>query len=177
MAVAKKKFSGPFLPFPRWVLGYLGEDSIAKVTLLTILLYMDSDTQEVTTSYNHVAKLTGYSRTTIIRAVNRLVSSGVLIRQHRYGKRGNISNRYIVNFNNPKVFEATTLVSGEILGGIPTDTSRGIQPDTSPSIQPDTQTRIIKNKNNLNNNHYFKREENKNNEIIDGYGIDPNLLD
>lgn len=175
--MGKKKFSGPFLPFPRWVLGYLGEDTIAKVTLLTILLYMDSDTQEVTTSYNHVAKLTGYSRTTVIRAVNRLVSSGVLVRQHRYGKRGNISNRYIVNFNNPQVFDTATLVSPQTLGGIQGDTSRGVSPDTSPSIQPDTQSRIIKNKNNHNNNLSFKRRRKTQDEVIEGYSIDPDLLD
>jgi hypothetical protein len=175
--MGKSKFSGPFLPFPRWVLSYLGKDTIAKVTLLTILLYMDSDTQEVTTSYNHVAKLTGYSRITIIRAVNRLISIGVLVRQHRYGKRGNISNLYVVNFNNPKVFEAKALVSPETLGGILPDTSGGIPPDTSPSIPPDTQSRIIKNKNNHNNNLSFKRRKQKQDEVIDGYSIDSDLLD
>jgi len=108
--MTKRKFSGPFLPFPRWALAYLGEDGIAKVVLLTVLLYMDADTQELTTSHNHIAKLTGYSRSTTIRAVNRLISTGVLIRKHRLGKNGNISNKYIVNFNNPAVI-SPTLVS------------------------------------------------------------------
>lgn len=166
--MAKSKFSGPFLPFPRWVLQYLGSDSIGKVVLLTILLYMDSDTQEVTTSYGHIAKLTGYSRRTVIRAVNRLVSSNVLIRKNRIGKHGNISNKYIVNFNNP-----SALVSGETPPSVLTDTTGSVTPDTTPSVTGDTQSRITNNKNNQNKNLSFKRRKN---EVTDGYKIDKALL-
>lgn len=168
--MAKSKFSGPFLPFPRWVLSYLGNDSIGKVVLLTILLYMDSDTQEVTTSYAHVAKLTGYSRRTIIRAVNRLVSAGVLIRKNRSGKHGNISNKYIVNFNNP-----TALVSGETPPSVLGDTRGGDTGDTTPSVTGDTQSRITINKNNQDKNLSFKKGK-KVNDVIDGYEIDKELL-
>lgn len=166
--MAKSKFSGPFLPFPRWVLQYLGSDSIGKVVLLTILLYMDSDTQEVTTSYGHIAKLTGYSRRTVIRAVNRLVSSNVLIRKNRLGKHGNISNKYIVNFNNP-----SALVSGETPPSVLIDTTGSVTPDTPPSVTGDTQSRITNNKNNQNKNLSFKRRKN---EVTDGYEIDKALL-
>jgi hypothetical protein len=168
--MAKSKFSGPFLPFPRWVLQYLGNDSIGKVVLLTILLYMDSDTQEVTTSYSHVAKLTGYSRRTIIRAVNRLVSSNVLIRKNRYGKHGNISNKYIVNFNNP-----TALVTTQTLPSDSPDTTGSDSPDTTPSVPSVTQSRITINKNNHNKNLSIKKEK-KVNDITSGYAIDETLL-
>ena len=167
--MAKSKFSGPFLPFPRWVLQYLGSDSISKVVLLTILLYMDSDTQELTTSYGHVAKLTGYSRRTIIRSVNRLVSSGVLIRKNRLGKNGNISNKYIVNFNNP-----STLVSTQTPPSVLTVTTGGVTADTPPSVPSDTQSRITINKNNHNKNLSFKKD--KKDEITSGYCIDETLM-
>lgn len=168
--MAKSKFSGPFLPFPRWVLQYLGNDSISKVVLLTVLLYMDSDTQELTTSYGHVAKLTGYSRRTIIRSVNRLVSSGVLMRKNRSGTHGNISNKYIVNFNNP-----STLVSRLTPPSVVTDTTGSVTPDTTPSVPSDTQSRITINKNNHNNNLFYKKGE-KEDDITYGYDIDKKLL-
>lgn len=129
---------------------------------------MDSDTQEVTTSYGHIAKLTGYSRRTVIRAVNRLVSSNVLIRKNRLGKHGNISNKYIVNFNNP-----SALVSGETLPSVLTDTTGSDTSDTTPSVTGDTQSRITNNKNNQNKNLSFKRRKN---EVIEGYEIDKALL-
>ena len=177
--MAKNKFSGPFLPFPRWVLKYLGEDSIAKIVLLTILLYMDSDTQELTTSYGHVAELTGYSRRTVIRAIQRLISTGVIVRQHRHGKGGQISNRYIVNFNNPSVLSADP-VSPLTLGSVYPVTPSSVTPDTPPSVTPDTQSRITINKNNLNKNLLYKKgkkEKTDMSEITGGYEIDPTLLE
>ena len=168
--MAKNKFSGPFLPFPRWALQYLEGDSIAKVVLLTILLYMDADTQEVTTSYAHVAKLTKYSRRTVIRAVNRLVETNVLIRKNRKGKTGNISNKYIVNFNNPSAL-VSTQTPPSVLG----DTTRGDSTDTTPSVSRDTQSRIINNKNNQNKNSSIKKGK-KMSDITSGYEIDKALL-
>jgi hypothetical protein len=168
--LTKNKFSGPFLPFPRWVLKYLGNDSVGKVVLLTILLYMDSDTQEVTTSYGHVAKLTGYSRRTVIRAVNRLVSSNVLIRKVRVGAKGQLSNLYVVNFNNP-----STLVSRVTLPSVTGDTPRSVTTDTTPSVTGDTQSRITINKNNHNKNLLYKRGETMN-DVTSGYEIDGELL-
>ena len=130
---------------------------------------MDSDTQELTTSYGHVAKLTGYSRRTIIRSVNRLVSSGVLIRKNRSGKHGNISNKYIVNFNNPN-----TLVSTQTPPSVLGDTTGSDMADTTPSVPSVTQSRITINKNNHNKNLSIKKE--KKDEIISGYCIDETLM-
>ena len=131
---------------------------------------MDSDTQEVTTSYGHVAKLTGYSRRTVIRAVNRLVSSNVLVRRARVGAKGQMSNRYIVNFNNP-----STLVSVETLPSVTGDTPRSDSQDTTPSVTGDTQSRITINKNNHNKNPLYKKAE-KMNDVTNGYAIDGELL-
>lgn len=131
---------------------------------------MDSDTQEVTTSYGHVAKLTGYSRRTVIRAVNRLVSSNVLIRRARMGAKGQMSNRYIVNFNNP-----STLVSAETLPSVTPDTPRSDSTDTTPSVTGDTQSRITINKNNHNKNLLYKKGK-KMNDVTSGYAIDGELL-
>ena len=130
---------------------------------------MDSDTQELTTSYGHVAKLTGYSRRTIIRSVNRLVSSGVLIRKNRSGKHGNISNKYIVNFNNPN-----TLVSTQTPPSVLGDTTRSDTADTTPSVPSVTQSRITINKNNHNKNLSIKKG--KKDEITSGYCIDETLM-
>ena len=130
---------------------------------------MDSDTQELTTSYGHVAKLTGYSRRTIIRSVNRLVSSGVLIRKNRSGKHGNISNKYIVNFNNPN-----TLVSTQTPPSVLGDTTGSDMADTTPSVPSVTQSRITINKNNHNKNLSIKKG--KKDEITSGYCIDETLM-
>ena len=146
------KFGGPFLPFPRWALEYLQGDDVGIVVLVTILQYMDSDTQELTTSYPWIGKLIKRDRRTVIRAMNRLVSIGVIYRTPRVGKKGSLSNRYLVNFNNPNVNKemqtrktpvsrlTPPLVSGETL---PSDTG-----DTPPSVTGDTQSRITNNKNN-----------------------------
>ena len=130
---------------------------------------MDSDTQELTTSYGHVAKLTGYSRRTIIRSVNRLVSSGVLIRKNRSGKHGNISNKYIVNFNNPNTLVSTQTPPSVFGGTTGSDTA-----DTTPSVPSVTQSRITINKNNHNKNLSIKKE--KKDEITSGYCIDETLM-
>ena len=130
---------------------------------------MDSDTQELTTSYGHVAKLTGYSRRTIIRSVNRLVSSGVLIRKNRSGKHGNISNKYIVNFNNPNTLVSTQTPPSVLGGTTGSDTA-----DTTPSVPSVTQSRITINKNNHNKNLSIKKG--KKDEITSGYCIDETLM-
>jgi len=152
MTKKSSKFGGPFLPFPRWALEYLQGDDVGIVVLVTILQYMDSDTQELTTSYQWIGKLIKRDRRTVIRAMNRLVSIGVIYRTPRVGKKGSLSNRYLVNFNNPNVNKEMTskktpvsrvtppLVSLETL---PSDTG-----DTPPSVTGDTQSRITNNKNN-----------------------------
>jgi biotin operon repressor len=136
------KFGGPFLAFPRWVLPYLNGDSVAKSVLLELLVYMKPDTQTTTTSYKYIAEQVGVDRRTVIRAVKRLESAGVLIRKHRGTKGHNLSNAFIINFNNPEVVSAVTL------GSDSSDTTSGDSSDTTPSVTSDTQIRINNKSNN-----------------------------
>jgi hypothetical protein len=140
------KFGGPFLAFPRWVLPYLNGDSVAKSVLLELLVYMKPDTQTTTTSYKYIAEQVGVDRRTVIRAVKRLESAGVLIRKHRGTKGHNLSNAFIINFNNPEVVSAVTL------GSDTSDTTRGDTPDTTPSVSSDTQIRVNNKSNKSNHN-------------------------
>jgi biotin operon repressor len=140
------KFGGPFLAFPRWVLPYLNGDSVAKSVLLELLVYMKPATQTTTTSYKYIAEQVGVDRRTVIRAVKRLESAGVLIRKHRGTKGHNLSNAFIINFNNPEVVSAVTL------GSDSSDTTRGDTPDTTPSVSSDTQIRVNNKSNKSNHN-------------------------
>lgn len=123
------RFGGAFLPFPRWALEMLVGDSVAKAVLLQLLMYMDPDTQTTTTSYEHVAQQVGVDRRTVMRAVKRLESVGVIVKKSRRGtgKEVNLSNLYRVKFDNPNAFEVVTPVT------LPSDTS-----DTTPSVTRDT---------------------------------------
>ena len=86
------------------------------------------------------------------------------------GAKGQMSNRYIVNFNNP-----STLVSTETPPSVTPDTPRSDSPDTTPSVTGDTQSRITINKNNHNKNLLYKKGE-KMNDVTSGYTIDGELL-
>lgn len=100
--MTKSKFGGQFIPVPRWALEYLHGDYIALAVLVHALQYMDTDTQQLTTSYDHLAQLIGSHRTTVIKAIKRLEATGVLHKTIRHGKHGNNqTNRYTVDFNNP----------------------------------------------------------------------------
>lgn len=134
---ANNKFGGAFLPFPRWALKPLSGDSIAKAVLLQILMYMDPDTQMTTTSYPHIAEQVGVDRRTVIRAVRRLESVGVLVRRVRRGKdkHNNLSNLYWVRFDNPEIFE---VVSAESLGVVTPESLGSVSSDTTPSVSSDT---------------------------------------
>ena len=118
------KFGGPFVPFPRWALKSLVGDSTAKAVLLQLLVFMDPDKQTTTTSYDYVAEQVGVDRRTVMRAVKRLESIGVLVKVTRKGKEkeNNLSNLYRIKFDNPEVFEVVTPVSldgdtGDTRGG------------------------------------------------------------
>lgn len=123
------KLGGPFLPFPRWALKSLVGDSVAKAVLLQLLVFMDPDSQVTTTSYEYVAEQVGVDRRTVMRAVKRLESVGVLVKKNRrgVGKENNLSNQYRIRFDNPEVFE---VVSPETLGGVTGDTRGGVTRDT-----------------------------------------------
>ena len=149
------KFGGAFLAFPRWVLPYLQGDSIAKAVLLELLVYMKPETQTTTTSYKYIADQVGVDRRTVMRAVLRLESAGVVIRRHRGTKGHNMSNAFIINFNNPEVMG---VVSPETLGSVTPDTRGSVTRDTRGSVTGDTQIRV-NNKSNNKNTH-IKRAEN-----------------
>lgn len=149
------KFGGAFLAFPRWVLPYLQGDSTAKAVLLELLVYMKPETQTTTTSYQYIADQVGVDRRTVIRAVKRLESAGVIIRQHRGTKGHNMSNAFIINFNNPEVLGVVTQVT---LGGDTGDTTSGDTGDTTPSVMGDTQIRV--NNKSINKSTHTKRRKN-----------------
>ena len=124
------KFGGAFLPFPRWAMKSLTGDSTAKAVLLQILMYMNADTQTTSTSYEHVAEQVGVDKRTVMRAVRRLESVGVLIKVTRkgVGKNNNLSNLYKIRFDNPEAFEVVTPVTldsdtGDTRGGDTSDTT------------------------------------------------------
>jgi hypothetical protein len=111
------KFNGPFIPVPRWVLKFLNGDPTTLMVLVYSMQYMDNDTQQLTTSYDHIAEITGTSRRTVIRCMNKLVDLGVVRKVKRLGKNGNNkTNAFIIDFNTPlaKVREGDT---GDTLGG------------------------------------------------------------
>jgi DNA-binding transcriptional MocR family regulator len=103
------KFNGTFIPIPSWVMEYIGNDPIALCVLINAMKYMDNDTQQFTTSYDHLAEKTGLNRRTILRAMKRIESSGVLRKTIRRAKGGNNkTNLYTVDFNNPKSREGVS---------------------------------------------------------------------
>jgi DNA-binding transcriptional MocR family regulator len=132
------KFSGTFIPIPTWVMEYLGSDPIALCVLVNAIRYMDNDTQQFTTSYDHLAEKTGLGRSTIIRAMQRIESSGVLRKTVRKAKGGNNRpNLYTVDFNNPKSREGVT---SDTPGSVTSDTPLVSPATPSEGVTPDTQS-------------------------------------
>jgi hypothetical protein len=130
------KFNGAFIPIPSWVMEYIGNDPIALCVLINALRYMDNDSQQFTTSYDHLAEKTGLGRSTVLRAMKRIESSGVLRKTVRKASRGNNkTNLYTVDFNNPKSREGVSsdtphsVTSGTPLVS-PATPSEGATPDT-----------------------------------------------
>lgn len=135
---------GPFLQYPRWLREYLRKDATTTDILLEMLCYMNGKTQELWTTYDHLAEQTGYHRTTVIKSVNKLVDLGVLIKRTQSKNGRTLPNNYFVNFNNPNYVG----VAGElppslgVVGELPRG-SVGATPEGSPDA---TQIRI-RNKN------------------------------
>lgn len=150
------KLGGPFLPFPRWALKSLVGDSVAKAVLLQLLVFMDPDSQVTTTSYEYVAEQVGVDRRTVMRAVKRLESVGVLVKKNRraVGRENNLSNLYRIRFDNPEVFE---VVTPESLGGVTSDTRGGDTGDTR-VVSPVTPKQEGKNKKDKNKKDRTKRD-------------------
>ncbi len=127
--MSNNKFGGPFLPFPRWAMKSLVGDTIAMGVLLQMLMFMNPENQTTTTSYEYIAKQIGVDRRTVIRAVTRLESVGVLVKKQRKKSdgNGNLSNLYLIKFDSPEVFE---VVSPETLGSVTGDTRGSVTGDT-----------------------------------------------
>jgi predicted transcriptional regulator len=130
------RLSGPFLPVPRWVLPYIATDYISHAVLNHFLQYLHPDTQELTTSYQHIAEQMGCDRRTVMRSIKRLEEIGLIVKQHRVTKSNkNLTNRYYVNFNNPLVSQETPLVvTLETLGSVTGDTPSGVTGDTQSRV-------------------------------------------
>jgi hypothetical protein len=135
------KLNGQFIPVPRWVLEYLGKDAVALCVLIHALTYMSGDRQEITTSYDHLAELTGYDRRTVIRAMNRIEASGAVVKTVRKSKTGrNMTNLYQVDFNNPITRSSVT---GDTISSVTGDTSGVSLGTPSEGVTADTQSREI----------------------------------
>jgi biotin operon repressor len=150
------KLGGPFLPFPRWALKSLVGDSTAKAVLLQLLVFMDPDSQVTTTSYEYVAEQVGVDRRTVMRAVKRLESIGVLVKKNRrgVGRENNLSNLYRIRFDNPEVFEVVSPVS---LGG-DTGVTRGGDTHDTRVVSPVSPKQEGYNKKDKNKKNRTKRE-------------------
>lgn len=123
------RFSGPFLAIPRWVLQYLNNDGTTALVLMHLCCYLDAD-QNVWASYNTLAKNSGLSRSTVIRAIQKLCEMGVLIKTKRATDGRNIPNSYSMNFNNPSTFNLPS--------GVTSDTTPMVSRLTPPSVTHDT---------------------------------------
>lgn len=160
------KFGGAFLPFPRWALKSLVGDSTAKAVLLQLLVYMDPDTQITTTSYEYVSAQVGVDRRTVMRAIKRLESIGVLVRKTRKGtgKGNNLSNLYVIKFDNPEVFEVVSRVTLDSDTG---DTTPGDTGDTT-LVSRVTPNKEYKNKSNNKKNRTKSQTADFSNMEVDG---------
>lgn len=146
---SSSRFEGAFLPFPRYLLKYLSGDGTTTLVMLGMLRYMNSDTQELTVSYNYLANELGLSRSTVIRSVNRLVELGAVVRYQRSANGRSLTNRFRINFNNPEAFEVPRGVTHDTTAGVSPMTLGSVTHDTPEGVTHDTQTRI-KNKNKRN---------------------------
>lgn len=126
------KLSGPFLPVPRWVLPYIATDYVSHAVLNHLLQYLNPDTQELWSSYQHIASQMGCDRRTVMRSIKRLEEIGLVVKVPQIRNNKNMPNRYYVNFNNPSVVsgESPLVVSPESLGSVSTDTTSSVSSDT-----------------------------------------------
>lgn len=134
---------GPFIQYPKWLREYLRGDATTTDVLLELLSFMDGKTQRLTASYGYIAEKTGYHRTTVIKAVNKLVSLGVLVKTARVKNGRQLTNEFYVNFNNPNYLTVGVVgglppdevVVGGLLGGSPGATLGGSRGTTQSRIK------------------------------------------
>ena len=134
---SSNRFSGAFLPIPRWVLTYLHDDGTTALVLLHLTCYLDND-QNVWASYNTLSKNSGLSRSTVIRAIQKLCEMGVLIKTRRTKDGRNAPNIYSMNFNNPGTFGVPSGVTGDTMGVVSRVTPGGSTGDTTSGSTGDT---------------------------------------
>ncbi len=130
--MSSKRIDGPFIAIPRWASELLRKDPVGTRVLVEILMYVNHEDQTVTASYQYIANSLGIHRSTVIRAVNRLVELNVLMKNPRHIKGAQLTNEFVVNYNNPSVFDvhggsadATGVVAPVLLGGGAGATPRG----------------------------------------------------
>jgi len=96
------KLGGPWISIPTWVVKYMKGDSVALHVLTCAIGYMNTHNQTLSTTYDVLARDTGYSRRTVIRAMHRLVEIGVIRKIVKMGRHGkNMPNLYVITYNTP----------------------------------------------------------------------------
>ena len=110
---------GPFLQYPKWLREYLRGDATTTDVLLEMLCYMNGKTQELWTTYDHLAEQTGYHRTTVIRSINKLVDLGVITKRTSSKNGRSLPNQYWVNFNNPNYVGVAGALPSSSTGATP----------------------------------------------------------
>ena len=94
------QLGGFWVSIPSWVVKHIKGDSVALHVLTCAIVYMNTHDQTLSTTYDVLAKDTGYNRRTVIRAMHRLVEIGVIrktVKMGRYGK--NMPNVYVITYN------------------------------------------------------------------------------
>jgi len=127
------KLGGPWISIPTWVVKYMKGDSIALHVLTCAIGYMNTHDQTLSTTYDVLARDTGYNRRTVIRAMHRLVEIGVIRKIVKMGRHGkNMPNLYVITYN-------TAAAEALINGGDSRDTGVFSSDSTdTPAVTPET---------------------------------------
>lgn len=164
------QLGGFWVSIPSWVVKYMKGDSVALHVLTCAIVYMNTHDQTLSTTYDVLARDTGYNRRTVIRAMHRLVEIGVIrktVKMGRYGK--NMPNVYVITYN-------TAAAEALINGGDSRDTgvSSSDSRDTpvvtpvSPYMSDSSVTQIRENNNTKNE----KKRKSKEPKSLDLYSTD-----
>jgi hypothetical protein len=146
------QLGGFWISIPSWVVKHIKGDSVALHVLTCAIVYMNTHDQTLSTTYDVLARDTGYNRRTVIRAMHRLVEIGVIrktVKMGRYGK--NMPNVYVITYNTAA---AEALLNGGDsrdtggLSSVSSDTT-GVTPETL--ILSDSSVTQIRENNNTKN--------------------------
>ena len=164
------QLGGFWISIPSWVVKYMKGDSIALHVLTCAIVYMNTHDQTLSTTYDVLAKDTGYNRRTVIRAMHRLVEIGVIrktVKMGRYGK--NMPNIYVITYN--------TIAAEALINGSDSRDTGAFSSDSrdTPVVTPETlilsdsrDTQIRENNNNKNE----KKKKVKEPKSLDLYSTD-----